>query len=122
MEPKEKDQSVTHSFEVREVLLPFLENGTKTVEVRTAKPRFKVVKQGDAICFNRRQDLTFDVVRIGRYENFPEMLEHEDPNSIVPGFSASAIEKMLNMFYRPKDEQLGVLAFEIVKQNASLLR
>lgn len=108
---------ITHDLNVRPDILPMLMNGSKTVEVRTAKDRFTRINLNDTLKFNGRRDAVFNVLRIGEYESFAEMLDAEGTEKVGPGYSRSQIIGLLNSFYSPSDERLGVLAFELSRTN-----
>lgn len=108
---------ITHDLNVRPEIFPMLMDGSKTVEVRTAKERFSRINPQDSIIFNGRKDATFKVERIGEYSTFGEMLESEGAERVGPGYSTQEILRLLRTFYSPSDEKLGVLAFELSKTN-----
>ena len=104
-----------HDFLTRQELVPFYEDGRKTVEVRVAHARFVKVNPGDTLTFNEDPDLSYRVGRIGEYSTFDEMLEVENPDAIFPGHTAREILTLLHFLYSSKDERKGVIAFELEK-------
>lgn len=107
----EKIMPSTHQFGVRTSIFPFIKNGRKTLEVRVADEKRKRVKRDDLITFNH--EVTRKVVRICGYLSFEEMLEHEDPEQIIPGWTKAEILNDLRETYTKEKEDLGVLVFQL---------
>ena len=74
---------ITHDLNVRPDILPMLMNGSKTVEVRTAKDRFTRINLNDTLKFNGRRDAVFNVLRIGEYESFEDFLKKSNTTSFL---------------------------------------
>ena len=57
----------------------------------------------------------FRIKQIRRYEGFDELVEHEEPDAIAPGYSKEALLRALHEIYPPEKEKLGAVALEIEK-------
>ncbi len=102
----------THQFGVRsEDILPVIKTGRKSLEIRVADEKRKKVRKSDFIIFN--QQTIRRVVGIRRYPSFVEMLKIEDPEKIMPGWTATQILTGLRKIYTPQQEAQGVLVFEL---------
>ncbi len=88
-----------------------IKKGRKSIEVRVADEKRKKVKKGDLIIFNRKT--TKKVVRVCGYLSFEEMLEHEDPEKIMPKWNKERIINRLREIYNETQENQGVLVFEL---------
>lgn len=96
---------------VQDRLLPLIESGQKTTEVRVNTGRFKDVQVGDRLQFNGRPDVIRLVTRRTEYSCIDVLLQVEDPSSIGPGFSTSEIAKVLHQIYPPAREVSGMVVF-----------
>lgn len=101
----------THQFGLRPFMLPFIEIGRKSLEIRVADEKRKTVRRGDSITFN--QQVTRKVMAIRSYSSFKEMLNSEDSEKIMPGWGPIEILAALKETYTPNQEELGVLVFEL---------
>ena len=102
-----------HEFNVREEILPFIQDGSKKLEIRTASGRFLHVKEGDSIRFNGLGNCVKLVPQIDRFANFADLLTICDPNDVMPGMPPHTILTLLRTLYPPEREALGVLAFHL---------
>lgn len=102
---------VIHQFEVKDYMLPFIQNGRKSLEIRVADEKRKMVHSGDSITFNNT--VTRKVVMVRGYLSFVDMLEQENPEKIMPGWGKDKILKGLRDIYPDTKENLGVLVFEL---------
>jgi ASC-1-like (ASCH) protein len=105
-------------------ILKQIQNGSKTVEARLAKLRFRKFRAGDRIRI--REDIwaggqivssqlsstRTTVVEIEKFSSFVEMFRHVDFKKVNPDArsAAEALDR-IRQFYTPEDEQkYGVLA------------
>lgn len=102
---------ITHQFGLRDYEFNLIKNGRKSIEVRVADEKRKKVKKGDLITFNHK--ITRKIVRVCGYLSFEEMLEAEEPERIMPGWSKKRILKGLGEIYTTAKENQGVLVFEL---------
>lgn len=86
-------------------------DGRKTVEVRVGYRNIQELKPGMRLLLNEKHEVGIKDIR--RYPTFPEMLEKEDAEKIVPGMSKGEILKVLRSLYPPFKEKLGVFAIEL---------
>lgn len=101
----------THQFGIRAFMLPFIQHGRKSLEIRVADAKRKKVRKSDFITFN--QQTTKRVVAIRKYPSFVEMLKMEDPEKIMPGWTSSQILTGLTEIYTLDQEELGVFVFQL---------
>ena len=92
-------------------------NGTKTLEVRVGYPDIKIVQKGDTITFSNYSDIKFEVVRVARYIDFPEMLDSENSSKAIPGITKYQALGIYQKIYSEDEEALGVYVFELRKQS-----
>lgn len=102
-----------HEIHVIREILPYILDGSKTIEIRTAAPRFTQIQAGDTLRFNDLPESIRRVMRIGRYDSFDELLSAEDPERIMPGMPVREILSLLNQFYDSRAQRRGILAFEL---------
>lgn len=96
---------------LKDFVLPYIANGSKRLEIRVADEKRKKVQVGDSIVFCELHRRVVKAIR--RYDSFAQMLEAEDPNWIMPGYSPKQILTGLRQFYNPGKESLGILVFEL---------
>lgn len=99
---------------VREEPLRWILMGRKTIEVRVAYPNLTRLSPGDRLRLNGQY--LFVIRRIARYRDFEELLAHEDPAAIAPGWTPAQLREALRTLYPPEKEALGVIAFEIAPE------
>lgn len=92
-----------------------IDKGIKTLEVRVGYPDIKRVKKGDTITFKDYSNTKFEVVRVTRYDDFPEMLDNEDSTKAIPNVSKYKALEMYQEIYPEEKEALGVYVFELRK-------
>lgn len=90
--------------------------GVKTLEVRVGYPDIKRVQKGDTITFKDYSNVRFEVIRVTRYVDFPEMLDNENSSKAIPGVSKYKALAMYQEIYPEDKESLGVYVFELRKQ------
>lgn len=100
-----------HYYRLKRVVIPFIVDGSKDLEIRVADYKRKQVKIGDILVFQGLYRRTVKAIR--RYEDFEIMLSHENHSRIMPGWSCSMIHNGLRGIYPPEKEKLGVLVFEL---------
>lgn len=102
-----------HFLGLRSFIFPFMEDGSKDLEVRLCVGKSLRIAEGDTILFNgclRRL-----VKKFRQYPSFEDMLQHEDTNRILPGHSPIQILVLLRGFYEEAAERRhGVVVFELV--------
>lgn len=91
--------------------------GTKTLEVRVGYPDIRRVKAGDTITFSDYSNIQFNIVRVTRYNDFPDMLDNEDSKKAIPGVSKYKALGMYQAIYDESKEALGVYVFELARQS-----
>ncbi len=99
-----------HDFFIRSRIIPLFDEG-KILEIRIAITRFRAVKAGDTIVFNKTVARTVKAIR--RYQNFDTMRNQEKPEHILPGATMGQIIETLKEIYSPDLEKKGVLVFEL---------
>ncbi len=108
----------SHIWRVKKEYFHQLKSGRKTVEVRVRYPSIKKITEGDTIVFEGYGNNCFCVTRISVYDNFSEMLENENPDSILPGASSEDVLQILRKIYPRQKEKMGVCAIELHPVNA----
>lgn len=104
----------THYFRLYGNIIPFIRDGSKTLEVRTSQRFFSDVEVGDIIIFSHCTCTTSCKVNgIRTYRDFEEMLGTEDPSKIMPGWTSKQVLEGLRDLYSRSFEALGVVVFEI---------
>lgn len=104
-----------HSLRIKKQYYHLIDTGKKTLEVRVGYPQILKIKKGDTVTFDDYSKQPFDVVRVTRYEDFPEMLDTEDSQKIIPGVSKYKALEMLQEIYPEDKEALGVYVIELSK-------
>jgi len=92
-------------------VLPFVADGRKDLEVRTADEKRSKIKVGEVIIFANTYARRVKSIR--RYTSFQEMLAVEDPDRIMPTWMPERILSGLRQIYSPEKEQLGIIVFEL---------
>lgn len=95
---------------VKEFVLPFIENGSKDLEICAGYPKFQQVKEGDVLIFN--QIYSRKVLAIRKYKTLEEMIVAEDLNRILPGATADEIVNGLHELLG-RTVRLGIIVFEL---------
>lgn len=88
----------------------------KTLEVRVGYPDIRKVHEGDTITFKDYSNIKFEVVRVTRYQDFPDMLDTEDSSKAIPGVTKYKALDMYQSIYPEDKEALGVYVFELRKK------
>lgn len=102
---------------IKEEYLRHILSGRKTIEVRVAYPNISRLQPNDILLLNGCH--RYRIVAVRRYSNFEEMIATEDPASIAPDLpDRSALLAACRALYPPEKEQLGVIALEIVPEQA----
>lgn len=117
MEPSPK----VHEFHVQKKYFDSIQNGTKTVEGRTADPQKREIKMGHVIRFfydKENPKVTCDrvVTEIIETFTFREMLKAVGITNALPGVQRldEAEEIYLGIpGYREKEKEFGVLGFRL---------
>lgn len=95
-----------------------INSGEKTLEVRVGYPDIKRVQKGDTITFKDYSNIKFEVIRVTRYTDFPDMLDNEDSSKAIPGVTKYKSLEMYQEIYPEEKEALGVYVFELKKQES----
>jgi ASC-1-like (ASCH) protein len=101
----------TKTLWIKEEYLALIRAGRKTVEVRVGYTNIARLQPGDRLLLNSEDLYTIQGVR--RYTDFDEMLRHEDPAAIAPGFPPGELLPALRALYPAEKEALGVIALEL---------
>jgi putative hydrolase of the HAD superfamily len=104
---------------VREPYLAQILDGRKTIEVRVGYDNIRRLQPGDRLKLNDQHIAI--IRRIGRYDNFEELLAHESLAAIAPdlvsasgqGALADELLATLRQIYPPEKEALGAVALEL---------
>lgn len=107
--------SENHDWRIKREYFNLIDNGKKTLEVRVGYSTVKKVKEGDTITFYDYSSTKFEVLRVTRYEDFPDMLDNEDSTKAIPGVSKYKALEILQKIYPEDKEALGVYVFELQK-------
>lgn len=109
-----------YNWRIKREYYNLINRGIKTLEVRVGYPDIRRVQAGDTITFKDYSNIKFEVVRVTRYEDFPEMLDSEDSSKAIPGISKYKALEMYQAIYPEEKEALGVYVFELRKQTNNL--
>ena len=91
-------------------LMPFFEDGSKSLEIRTAVWRFPSIEAGDILCFNN--SVRRRVVAVRRYPDLEVMMGNEDFKRIHPNWTKERILDELTRTFRGRS-QGKILVFEL---------
>lgn len=105
-----------YNWRIKREYYNLINNGVKTLEVRVGYPDIKRVHEGDTITFKDYSNIKFEIIRVTRYEDFPDMLDNEDSSKAIPGVSKYKALDMYQAIYPEEKESLGVYVFELQKQ------
>ncbi|XP_020224690.1 uncharacterized protein LOC109806638 isoform X3 [Cajanus cajan] len=108
-------KSVSFELHVQEPFFSQLNDGLKTIEGRCADGKYKRIKAGNLILFNK--SVVFEVKGIRWYPTFFAMLEAESLGKVLPGVeSCEEGVKVYRRFYTEEKELAnGVLAIIVSK-------
>jgi ASC-1-like (ASCH) protein len=101
----------TKTLWIRDEYLSWILEGVKTIEVRVGYSNIARLQAGDRLLLNDRH--LFEIRRIGRYDSFEDLLDHEDPGAIAPDLAPEKLLPALHALYPAEKEALGVIALEI---------
>jgi putative hydrolase of the HAD superfamily len=96
---------------IREPYLDQILSGRKTIEVRVGYQNILRLQPGDQLNLNNQHRVT--IRRIGLYDNFEDLLAHEETADIAPGLLPSELLAALREIYPPEKEGLGAVALEL---------
>lgn len=105
-----------YNWRIKREYYQLINKGIKTLEVRVGYPDIKRVQKGDTITFKDYSNIKFEVIRITRYQDFPDMLDNEDSSKAIPGVTKYRALDMYQSIYSESKEALGVYVFELRKQ------
>ena len=94
-----------------------LQKGTKTIETRAAKGRFKRIEAGDVLVFNcANETVEKEVYDVSYYDSVEEMAEELPLKNILP--SVSGVEEAKEVYhsfpnYKYKIEEYGLAAYKL---------
>lgn len=112
--------SKNYSWRIKREYYNLLDIGKKTLEVRVGYPDIKKVQKGDTITFFEYSNTKFEVIRVKRYEDFPDMLDTEDSSKAIPGVTKYKALEIYQSIYPEEKEALGVYVFELQKQTNNI--
>lgn len=112
---EEQSSGKNHIWRIKKEYFRQLDCGDKGIEIRVGYAHIKKVHAGDTITFENYGPNSFDVVRIGVYRNFAEMLKAEGVERVLPGMTFDGALKTLRHIYGRDKEALGVYAFELCR-------
>ena len=93
-----------YNWRIKREYYNLINNGIKTLEVRVGYPDIKRVKKGDTITFKDYSNIKFEVVRVTRYKDFPDMLDTEDSSKAIPGVTKYKALEMYHEIYPEEKE------------------
>ena len=105
-----------YNWRIKRKYYDLINNGIKTLEVRIGYPDIRKVCEGDTITFKDYSNTKFKVIRVTRYEDFPDMLDNEDSSKAIPNVSKYQALDIYKSIYSEEKEILGVYVFELEKQ------
>lgn len=112
--------SKNYNWRIKRNYYNLINNGIKTLEVRVGYPDIKRVQKGDTITFRDYSNTRFEVIRVTRYDDFPDMLDHENSAKAIPGVTKYEALDMYQKIYPEEKEALGVYIFELRKKDNSI--
>lgn len=93
-------------------VLPFIRNGSKSLEVRPNWGKASRVRVGDILLIN--DEVRRRIVAIRHYPNIALLLEREDFHQIwPPAQSRVEVFQLWRSLYTEQDERKGVLVFQL---------
>jgi len=108
------EKKTMRSMRVKDKFLKEIESGKKDLEIRVAYSSMKNIRVGEIVGFHSRtQSVVVEITDIRKYATFETMLEKEDADRIVPGYSNDTLLKLLRDIYPKDKEKLGVIALQI---------
>jgi ASC-1-like (ASCH) protein len=105
----------TKTLWIRDEYLDWILRGDKTIEVRVGYSNIARLEAGDHLLLN--EQYPYQILRIGRYPSFAELLAYEDPARIAPDLTPDELLVALHALYPAEKEALGVIALEISQLN-----
>lgn len=105
-----------HSLNIKRKYYDLIEKGQKTLEVRVGYSQIRKMRAGDTITFEEYSNRKYKIVRIAHYEDFADMLDHENSQSIIPGVTKYKALEILQGIYPEEKEALGVYVFQLEKE------
>lgn len=109
------EDDCVRALRVKSSLLQSIKEKKKTLEVRVSYPSMEKIQKGDNIkLFDYDESLIVKVKNRRNYLNFVDMLKCENYENIAPGLKEEELLNLLQNFYPPEKEKLGVIVFEIV--------
>ena len=105
------------SLWIKPEYLALILEGRKTVEVRVAYSNIARLCPGDLLRLNDAHG--YEIVRVGRYATFDDLLAHENAAAMAPGLAPDALLAAPRALYPPEKEALGVVALAIRPAPAS---
>lgn len=121
-EPEKRpiEQAVIPEFTLRRKYIELIKSGDKTTEGRINSGGFRRLKEGDKVRFFDGREPEFsvlcEILGIGRYRSFREMLEREGFESMIP--DAKSLGEAVGIYnripsYPDRARKNGVLALRI---------
>lgn len=107
-------QPKTIQVSVTVPIFDLIESGEKSIEVRVRDAYFANIAVGDKFRLISKNRIGYrNIIRIGTYSNFEDLVAREKSGNIYPGATPSEILAGLRRIYAFSAERKGVLAFEL---------
>ena len=102
-----------HVWRIRKEYFRQLKSGKKKLEIRVGYHQIRAAQQGDTITFENYGQNEFTISRVTKYDDFVDLMIHEDAEAILPGMTKEGVLAALREIYPPDKEKLGVYAFKL---------
>jgi len=96
--------------------LSMIKSGQKKLEIRVAYEHIKEINSGDLVKLvsNSSADHVIRAVHeVRRYSSLEQMLEREDIEQVLPGFTHEEALRRLRVIYPPEKERLGIVVLDL---------
>lgn len=109
------------NISIAEKWFDLINNGSKTIEGRLNKEKYKTLKEDDIVILyvkDTNKKIKIKIIKINNYDNFGEMLEKEGLENVLPDPSIKTIKDGINVYRKyytiDDEEKYGVLALKII--------
>ena len=96
---------------VKSWILPQIESGRKSLEVRMPSRYMDSIEVGDTLVFNEKVRRYVKAVR--KHRNIEELLLQENSFKILPGHDYALLQDRFAQMWEPGRDRKGVLVFEM---------
>lgn len=100
-----------HVIWVKSFILPYIKNGSKTLEVRLSSRMMKRIQVGDTLLFNEEERRKVKDIR--HRKDFHDVVTREDTEKILPGYGPARLHALYMQHFGALRDLDGVLVFEI---------